>query len=167
MHSPIAFRSVTARRLLPISRLISWARPLETLSRGIRVWADPGSMAYSAVTQPRFCPRIQAGVLDSKVAVQITRVSPKDTSTDPEAVFTKFRVMVTGRRASGPRPSDRLNITKACSCKRFLLRLFAVVLPFPVRFGNGIVMRVEFGIDYGIALSRNLRLFYGAVIFLD
>ena len=44
-------------------------------------------MEYSAVSQPpeTFCARIQPGTPSSTVAEQITRVSPKQTSTEPVA----------------------------------------------------------------------------------
>ena len=54
--SPSALRSMQARRLRPISREISWVRPPTlplTLSRSERVLVARGSIAYSAVTQPR------------------------------------------------------------------------------------------------------------------
>ncbi len=55
VFSPRALVSMTARRLRPMSRLISWVRPPMrplTLSRSERVLVARGSMAYSAVTQP-------------------------------------------------------------------------------------------------------------------
>jgi hypothetical protein len=46
---------------------------------------ERGSMPYSAVTQPEFFPRRNRGTLSSTLAVQITRVLPKLTSTEPSA----------------------------------------------------------------------------------
>jgi hypothetical protein len=55
-RSPRAGKFMTARSERPIRRWISWVRP-EGLpladSRRDRVWVARGSMAYSAVTQPR------------------------------------------------------------------------------------------------------------------
>jgi hypothetical protein len=42
-------------------------------------------MPYSAVTQPRPRPRSHGGTRVSTLAVQMTRVSPKQTSTEPSA----------------------------------------------------------------------------------
>ena len=44
-----------------------------------------GSIAYSAVTQPRPCPRSHGGGLSSSEAAQRTCVSPKRTRHDPSA----------------------------------------------------------------------------------
>ena len=46
-------------------------------------------MPYSAVTQPRPSPRMKRGTPSSTEAVQITRVSPKLTSTEPSACLVK------------------------------------------------------------------------------
>ena len=76
-RSPSASRSTTARRLRPISRWISVVRP-STLarSRALRGLVLPGSMLYSAVTQPLPLPVIQAGTFGSTLAVQSTVVPP-------------------------------------------------------------------------------------------
>ena len=81
VRSPRASRSTTARSERPIRRWISVVRPsgrpLAT-SRGFRSPVDPGSIPYSAVTQPRPRPRIQGGTASSTEAVQITRVRPTE-----------------------------------------------------------------------------------------
>src|SRR5688500_566365 len=109
--SPRTGRSHTARRDRPMSRWISWVRP-DTLpraaSRSVRSVVDPGSIEYSAVTQPRPLPRSQGGIRSSTEAVQITLVRPISTRTDPEAKSVKSRVKLRGRRSSGPRPSARV-----------------------------------------------------------
>ena len=76
-RSPRASRSTTARRLRPISRWISVVRP-STLptSRRLRGLVLPGSMLYSAVTQPRPLPAIHGGTVGSTLAVQSTVVRP-------------------------------------------------------------------------------------------
>ena len=91
MHSvraPSRSRSTTARSERPISRWIStlrpsW-RPLE-LSRAFRSSVEYGSIEYSAVSQPpaTFWYFIQAGTDSSIIALQMTRVSPLATSTEP------------------------------------------------------------------------------------
>ena len=89
-----------ARRLRPISREISWVRPPIlplTLSRSERVVVARGSIAYSAVTQPRPEPLRQRGTPSVTLAVQSTRVSPNSTSTDPSGCTLHCRVSVTGR----------------------------------------------------------------------
>ena len=61
-------------------RWISWVRPdgLPSLtSRRIRSGEEPGSIEYSAVTQPLPLPRIQRGTSSSIDAVHSTRVRPK------------------------------------------------------------------------------------------
>ena len=85
VRSPNAVRSVTARRLRPISRWISWARPPVWALRVVRSAVARGSMPYSAVTQPRPCPRSQFGARSSTVAVHRTRVRPMCTSAEPSA----------------------------------------------------------------------------------
>ena len=87
--SPSATRSVTARSERAMSRWISWVRPdclPLAASREARSGVDPGSMEYSAVTQPRPVPRIQGGTRSSTDAVQSTLVCPNVTSTDPGAM---------------------------------------------------------------------------------
>ena len=93
-------RSIAARRERPISRLISCVRPPIrpfTDSRSLRVWVARGSIAYSAVTQPRPEPLRQRGTPSVTLAAQSTRVRPNSTSTEPSAWSSQLRVMVTGR----------------------------------------------------------------------
>src|SRR5689334_5584671 len=99
-----------ARRLRPIRREISWVRPPilpRTLSRSLRVVVARGSIAYSAVSQPRPEPLRQRGTPSVTLAVQSTRVAPNSTSTEPSGCMLQLRCRVTGRRWSGARPSGR------------------------------------------------------------
>ena len=57
-------------------------------SRSLRSPVEAGSIAYSAVTQPRPRPRIQRGTSSATEAVQITLVSPTEISAEPSAVRT-------------------------------------------------------------------------------
>src|SRR3954454_16195859 len=101
---------MTARSERPISRLISWVRPPIrpfTDSRSERVLVEAGSMAYSAVTQPRPEPFRQRGTPSVADAAQSTRVRPNSTSTAPAAWSSQWRVIVKGRRGSSARPSLR------------------------------------------------------------
>src|SRR5262245_54035630 len=68
---------------------------------------EAGSMPYSAVSQPwpLFCRK--GGTPSTQVAVHRTRVSPKEHSTEPGAVFRKRRSKRIGRRSLGARPSLR------------------------------------------------------------
>ena len=62
-----------------MSRWISMVRPLclpRTASRAVRVGVVPGSMLYSAVSQPRPEPRSQPGTPSLSEAVQKTCESP-------------------------------------------------------------------------------------------
>jgi hypothetical protein len=61
-------------------------------------------MPYSAVTQPVPWPLSQGGTLGSTEAVQTTRVSPKQTSTEPSAWRVKPVLKLTGRSSSGRLP---------------------------------------------------------------
>ncbi len=110
VFSPSAARSMQARSERPTSRLISWVRPptsaLDRLAVG-RVCVAPGSMAYSAVSQPSPEPLRQRGTPSVTLAVHITRVSPKSISTEPAGWEVKPRVMTTGRSSSSVRPSCR------------------------------------------------------------
>src|SRR3954451_24169505 len=111
VFSPSALVSMTARRLRPIRREISWVRPPMrpfTDSRSIRSLVLRGSIEYSAVTQPRPLPVSQRGTPFVKLAVHSTRVSPKLISALPSACLLQPRSMVTGRRASLSRPSMRV-----------------------------------------------------------
>ena len=107
-RSPSAAMSHTDRSARPISRWISWLRPegLPSLtSRRTRSGDEPGSIEYSAVTQPVPRPRIQRGTSSSIEAVHSTRVRPKLTRHDPAAISVKSRSKVIGRSSSGARPS--------------------------------------------------------------
>ncbi len=78
--------SHTARRDRPMSRWISWVRPdglPSFTSRRIRSGDEPGSIEYSAVTQPLPLPRIHRGTSSSTDAVHSTRVLPKLTRHEP------------------------------------------------------------------------------------
>ena len=61
---------------------------------------QPGSIEYSAVTQPLPLPFIQRGTSSSTDAVHSTRVRPKATSTEPSADSVKSRSKVMGRSSS-------------------------------------------------------------------
>ena len=79
-------RSTAARSERPIRRSISLVRPPAPLrSRRLRLWVARGSSAYSAVTQPRPCPRSQPGTLSSTLAAQSTRVLPQLIRAEPSA----------------------------------------------------------------------------------
>ncbi len=56
-----------------------------TDSRSFLVFVALGSIAYSAVTQPRPLPRRQRGTSSVTLAAHSTRVLPNSTSTDPSA----------------------------------------------------------------------------------
>ena len=104
--------STTERKLRPISRWISWVRPPilpRSLSLGVRVTVERGSMEYSAVTQPRPELRSQPGTPCSTVALVRTRVLPSETRTEPSAVWTKLGSSVSGRSWLGGRPPGRKN----------------------------------------------------------
>src|SRR6266508_3582361 len=88
VHSPMAFRSVTARRDRPMSRWISCVRPDGRpcwTSRGVLVSVARGSMAYSALTQPVPVPDLNFGTRGSYDAAARTRVRPISNSTEPSA----------------------------------------------------------------------------------
>src|SRR5207248_1746042 len=70
-------------------------------------------MPYSAVTQPLPVLYMNGGTFSCTDAVQITRVSPTSISTLPSACLMKFGVMLTGRRTSTARPSDRVFVEVA------------------------------------------------------
>src|SRR5580693_7917631 len=109
--SPSATRSHTARSERAMSRWISWVRPdclPLAASREARSGVEPGSIEYSAVTQPLPLPRIQGGTRSSTEAVHRTLVRPIDTSTEPGAKTVKSRWKETGRSSSRARPSLRL-----------------------------------------------------------
>src|SRR5258708_8809962 len=84
--SPSAFKSMQARSDLPMSREISCVRPPMrplTDSRSLRVLVALGSIAYSAVIQPRPLPRPQRGTSSSALAPQTTRAHPHSMTADP------------------------------------------------------------------------------------
>ena len=111
--SPSAFISKTPRRQRPIRRLISCVRPPilpRTDSRSVRSAVARGSIAYSAVTQPRPESLRQRGTPAVNVAVHITRVLPHSMSTEPSGTSVKWRVMRTGRNSSTLRPSARTTV---------------------------------------------------------
>ncbi len=92
-------------------RWISWVRPdclPFAASRSLRSDVEPGSIEYSAVTQPRPLPRNHGGTRSSTDAVHSTRVLPNSTSTEPAANSVKSRVNASARRSSGSRPSRRI-----------------------------------------------------------
>ena len=99
--------STTERRLRPMRRWISMVRPLcrpRTASRGVRVGVAPGSMLYSAVSQPRPEPRSHAGTPSLTDAVQSTCVSPSSMRAEPAANLATPGVMRNGLSSSAPRP---------------------------------------------------------------
>jgi hypothetical protein len=67
-------------------------------------------MLYSAVSQPPStrCAFIQRGTSSMIVAAQITRVFPKDTSTEPAACGATWGMKEIGRSWSAWRPSWRV-----------------------------------------------------------
>src|SRR5581483_11564941 len=102
--APNAKSSSIARILRPIRRCISCVRPPSCpRSRGTRVRVARGSIAYSAVIQPRPLPLRQPGTPSSTVAAQRTRVSPNDTRHEPSAYGTTPRSMAMGRSALAAR----------------------------------------------------------------
>ena len=85
-RSPNDFISHTALNARPIKRSISKVRPFcfpFFASRETRSWLDPGSIEYSAVTQPSPFPRIHLGTSSSIETVHSTLVRPKLTRTEP------------------------------------------------------------------------------------
>ena len=79
VRSPSASKSQTERSARPISRWISTVRPSgrpRETARWVRSPVDAGSIAYSAVIQPRPLLRSQRGTSSSTVAVQRTIVFP-------------------------------------------------------------------------------------------
>src|SRR5699024_5782513 len=102
--------SMMARSARPIRREISWVRPPIlplTDSRLERELVERGSMAYSAVTQPRPEPLRQRGTPSVKEALHSTRVPPNSTRTLPSAWSAQPRCSFTGRSWSAMRPSAR------------------------------------------------------------
>ena len=83
-------------------RWISDERPSilpREISRCFRSSVEYGSIEYSAVSQPPStrCARIHRGTSSSIVAEQITRVSPKETSTEPVAYGATLGMKEIGR----------------------------------------------------------------------
>ena len=79
---------MTARSERPTRRWISWVRPdclPRAASREARSAVEPGSIEYSAVTQPLPEPRSHLGTSVSTEAVHRTLVRPMVTSTEPAA----------------------------------------------------------------------------------
>src|SRR5918993_4889071 len=102
---------MTARSDRPINRLISWVRPPIrplTDSRSERVLVEAGSMAYSAVTQPRPPPLPHRGTPSEADAAHSTRVLPNSIRTDPAGWSSQSRVILMGRSSSSARPSSRV-----------------------------------------------------------
>ena len=65
-------------------------------SLSIRSFVERGNMPYSEVTQPLPVPLKNRGTPFSILAVQITRVLPKEISTEPSAYLLMLRSSVTG-----------------------------------------------------------------------
>jgi hypothetical protein len=111
VRSPSASMSTIARSERPIRRWISTVRPSCRpceASRGLRsAPVEPGSIPYSAETQPRPRPRSQGGTRSSTEAVQMTRVRPIEMRALPCAVSRKPGMISTGRNSAGWRPSAR------------------------------------------------------------
>src|SRR5204863_9489478 len=104
----------TARRLRPISRWISWVRPLcrpRAASRSVRVAVERGSMPYSAVTQPLPLLRRNGGTRSSTEAVHSTCVSPNFARHEPAAYLATPATRVTERIASASRPEGRMRFS--------------------------------------------------------
>src|SRR6185437_15140048 len=80
-----------------------------SLSRGVRVMVERGSIEYSPVTQPRPEFRSQPGTPCSTVAQTRTRVLPRETSTEPSAVWTNPVERERGRSWDSDRPPGRKN----------------------------------------------------------
>ena len=80
-----------------MSRWISMVRPdclPRTASRAVRDGVAPGSMLYSAVSQPRPEPRSQPGTPSLSDAVQKTCVSPSSMRAEPAANLATAGVML-------------------------------------------------------------------------
>src|SRR5256714_12267553 len=109
VRSPSPAKSTMPRIDRPMRRWISTVRPSgrpRETSRCLRSPVEAGSIAYSAVTQPRPAPLSQRGTSSTAEAVHITRVPPAAIRTEPVAVRMKPVSMRTGRSSSGARPSD-------------------------------------------------------------
>src|SRR5690348_17246094 len=86
-------------------------RPL-TDSRSERVLVADGSIAYSAVTQPRPEPLRHRGTPSEAEAAQSTLVRPNSMSTDPAGCSCQPRVNRIGRSSSSARPSARVEVMR-------------------------------------------------------
>src|SRR6478752_6961226 len=140
VFSPRALVSMIERSERPIRREISCVRPPIlplTDSRSDRVLVARGSMAYSAVTQPRPSPLSQRGTPAVREAVHSTRVLPNSVSADPSAWLDHPRVMLMGRSWSGARPSARTMGTAVASDVMPLAYPVPLVLDGVVDTGNG------------------------------
>ena len=104
--APRRSRLTTPRSDRPMRRWISCVRPsIFPRFRRLRVSVEPGSMSYSAVTQPVPLPFFHGGTPASKQAVHRTTVLPVRTSTDPGALCVYPRINSTGRRSAARLPS--------------------------------------------------------------
>src|SRR4051794_19280976 len=150
---------MTARSERPISREISCVRPPIlpfTDSRSDRVLVDRGSIAYSALTQPRPEPFCQRGTPSVTLAAHSTRVRPNSTSTEPSAWSSQLRLMVTGRSWSAARPSGRVTHRRvmargSATSRRGCRRPPAGTHAAAPRPGNGTWPRC----DPGVAMSSS------------
>src|SRR5438094_930729 len=106
VSSPRPARATASRRSSCRS-VNGFPSPVPRRSRSMRSPALRGSMAYSAVTQPRPWPRRKGGTLSCTVAVHTTRVAPISISADPSAGGRKPGVSLTGRSSPARRPSAR------------------------------------------------------------
>ena len=114
VFSPSALVSMTARRLRPTSREISWVRPPIrplTDSRSERVLVERGSMAYSAVTQPWPVPLRQRGTPSVKRGgAQHAGVAELDEHAALGVVQPAAGDAAPARSWSGVRPSTRVAV---------------------------------------------------------
>ncbi len=127
VRSPNRERSTPIRKLRPISRDISWVRPLgQRCSRAVRVWVLRGSRAYSAVSQPwgSGACRSHEGRLLSMETLQRTWVSPNLASTEPSAWRVKWSSNERGRRSVGRSAvmAGRVSVVMASDCNRGFVR---------------------------------------------
>ena len=98
-----ATMSLTARSERPMSRWISCVRPLclpFAASRSTRSGDEPGSIEYSAVTQPLPVPFIQRGTSSSIDAVHSTGCVRTSRAPSRAAISVKSRSNVIGRSSS-------------------------------------------------------------------
>src|SRR5215475_3009800 len=157
--SPSALRSRQARSDLPTSLEISCVlpptRPL-TDSRSLLVLVDLGSIAYSAVTQPRPLPRRQRGTSSSTLAAQSTLVAPNSMSAEPSAWSSQCLVILMSRSWSGRRPSGRDDMqASVAAALKYALKGGAIWCPGPdpaadrpdplFQSGRGLPAEIEHG----------------------